>query len=263
VFGGGTPVQWMPQAKDAAQKSLTLDESLAEGHASLGQIMAYYDFDLSGAEREYQRAIALNPNYATAHQWRAENLSALGRVDEALAEARRALELDPLSLIINRNYGDCLVDARRFDEAIEQYRKTLELDPNFVTTHYFLGRAYEAKGTFDQAVAEYVKSAEFSGFTADDVAKMKDAYAKGGWQAYLQTSLRQILARSKEGYTPPFVVAGLYARLGQKDGAFTYLEKGLQQHDFRITLVKVAFEFDSLRSDPRYADLMKRIGLPQ
>jgi len=263
VYGGGPPVQWMPQAKAAAQNSLSLDESLAEGHASLGQIMAYYDLDLNGAEREYQRAIALNPNYASAHQWRAENLSAQGRVDEALAEAQRALELDPLSLIINRNYGDCLVDARRLDEAIEQYRKTLEIDPNFATAHYFLGRAYEAKGSYDQAVAEYVMSAEVSGFHADDLAKMREAYAKGGWKAYLQTSLNQILDRSKESYTPPFILAGIYARLGQKDAAFAYLEKGLQEHDFRITLVRVAFEFDSLRSDPRYADLVKRIGLPQ
>ena len=263
VYGGGAPAQWMPQAKAAAQKSLTLDESLAEGHASLGQIMAYYDFDLNGAEREYQRAIALNPNYASAHQWRAENLSALGRVDEALAEARSALELDPLSLIINRNYGDCLADARRFDEAIEQYRKTIDLDPNFTTAHYFLGRAYEAKGSYDQAVAAYAKSAELSGFRADELAEMKEAYAKGGWQAYLQTTLKQVLARSKQGYSSPFVVASLYARLGQKDEAFAYLEKGFQQRDFRIMLVKVSFEFDSLRSDSRYADLLKRIGLPQ
>lgn len=263
VYGGGSPSEWMPPAKAAAQKSLAQDDSLAEGHASLGQIIAYYDFDLSGAEREYERAISLNPNYATAHQWRAENLSAMGRIDEALAEAYRALELDPLSVIINRNIGDCLVDARRFDEAIEQYRKTLDLDPTFSTTHFFLGRAYEAKGSYDQAVAAYVKSAEVSGFSADELLKMKDAYAKGGWKLYLQTSLNQLLARSNQDYTPPFVLAGLYARLGQKDEAFTYLEKGFQQHDFRITLLKVSFEFDSLHSDPRFADLVKRIGLPQ
>jgi len=263
VYGGGSPTEWMPQAKVAAQKSLALDDNLAEGHASLGQIIAYYDFDLNGAEREFQRAIALNPNYAPAHQWRAENLAALERSDEALAEARRALDLDPLSLIMNRVYGDCLFGAGRLDEAIGQYSKTLEIDPNFGTAHYFLSRAYEAKGMYDQAVAESVKAAEVGGFQAEDLVKMKDAYTKGGWQAYLQTSLTQILERSKKDYVPPYLVARIYARLGQKDEAFAYLEKSLHEHDFRITHVKVSFEFDSLHSDPRWADLVKRIGLPR
>jgi TolB-like protein/Tfp pilus assembly protein PilF len=261
VYGGGSPIEWMPLAKAAAQKSLALDDNLAEGHASLGQILSYYDFDLNRAEEELQRAITLNPNYATAHQWRAENLSALGRVDEALVEARRALELDPLSLIINRNYGDCLVDARRFDEAIEQYQKTIALDPNFPTAHFFLGRAYEAKGMYDEAVTEYMKSANTSGQRAEDLTRMREAYAKGGWTAYLQTSLN-ILLGERRGYVPPYVVASIYARLGKKDEAFAYLEKGLRERDFRTTLVKVSFEFDSLRSDPRYADFIKRVAVP-
>jgi len=263
VYGGGSPLEWMPLAKAAAQKSLALDDNLAEGHASLGQILGYYDFDLNGAEHEFQRALTLNPNYATAHQWRAENLAAMGRLDEAVAEAKRALELDPLSLIINRTLGDCLVDARRFDEAIEQYKKTLGLDPTFTNAHFFLGRAYEGKGMYDQAVSEYVKWAEVSGFRAEDLAKMKDAYAKGGWKAYLQTSLNQMLEREKQGYMPPFFIAGTYARLGQKDQSFAYLEKGLGERDFRMTVVRVSFEFDPLRSDPRYADFIKRVEKPR
>lgn len=262
VYGAVPPNEWMPKAKLAAQKSLALDENLAEGHASLGQILAYYDFDLEGADREYQRAIQLNPNYATAHQWRGENLTTLRRFDEGLAEARRALELDPLSLINNRVYGDCLVDAHRFDEAIAQYKKTLELDPNFPTTHYFLGRAYEGKGDYDNAVAEYTKSAEIVGFLPEDLVEMKNAYEKGGWRAYLQASLTRILKRAEQGNTTPFLVAVVYANLGQKDEAFAWLEKAYQQRDFRVTLIRVSFEFDSLQSDPRYADLLKRIGLP-
>jgi eukaryotic-like serine/threonine-protein kinase len=262
VYGGGSPLEWMPLAKAAAQKSLALDDNLAEGHASLGQILSYYDFDLDGAEREFQRALTLNPNYATAHQWRAENLSAMGKLDEAVADARRALELDPLSLIINRTLGDCLVDARRFDEAIKQYQKTLDLDPSFATARFFLGRAYEGKGMYDQAVAEYVKAADTGGSQAVELAKIKEVYAKGGWKAYLQTSLDQTLAAEKRGYIPPFVIASFYARLGQTDQTFAYLEKGLKERDFRITLVKVSFEFDSIRSDPRYADFIKRIGMP-
>ena len=152
------PRELMPKAKEAALKALALDDKLAEAHASLGQIAEYYDYDFATAEREYRRALELNPNYATAHQWLAEHLSGMKRFDEAIAEIRRALELDPLSAIINRVYADILVDARRFDEAIEQYQKTIELDPNFSTAHFFLGRAYEGKGMYDQAVEAYTKA---------------------------------------------------------------------------------------------------------
>ncbi len=140
-----SPRRLMPKAKEAALKALALDDKLAEAHASLGQITLYYDYDFATAEREYRRAIELNPNYATAHQWLAEHLSEMKRQDEALAEIKRALELDPLSIIMNRIYGDILVNGRRFDETVEQHKKTLELDPNFPTAHFFLGRAYEGK----------------------------------------------------------------------------------------------------------------------
>jgi len=261
VYGAGTPREWMPKAKAAAQRSLALDDNLAEAHASMGEILSSFDYEFYRADAEFQRAISLNANYGTAHQWRAENLSALSRLDEALAEARRAVELEPLSPIINRNYGDCLVDARRFDEAIEQYRKTIEIEPNFATAQFFLARAYEGKGSYDQAIDEYVKSAEVMGFTAADLPKAKEAYAKGGWNGYLQAYLAQTLENSKKGYVPAFVAASIYARLGQKDQAFDYLEKAFQERNFRIALINVSFEFDSLRSDPRFADLLKRIGL--
>src|SRR6185369_14227316 len=129
------PRELMPKAKEAALKALALDDNLAEAHASLGQITAYYDYDFPTAEREYRRAIELNPNYATAHQWLAEHLAAMRRNDEALAEIRRALELDPMSVIMNRIYADVLADGRQFDQAIEQYQRALELDPNFPTSH--------------------------------------------------------------------------------------------------------------------------------
>ncbi len=260
VYGEGSPAESMPQAKRAAQQALALDDNLAEAHASLGQIMVAYDFDFAGAEREYNRAIALNPNYASAHQWRGEILSSQGRHDEALAEARRALEIDPLSLIINRSYADVLAEMRRYDEAIAQYKKTLEIDPNFQTAIFFMGRAYEGKGMYDQAVASYFKVAEYE-FPPDEIEKMKAVYAKSGWKGYLQGNLNFLLEKSKKSYVPPFVIATFYARLGQKDEAFAQLEKGLQERDFTLSHVK-SFEFDSLRSDPRYADLLKRIGLP-
>jgi eukaryotic-like serine/threonine-protein kinase len=262
VYGESAPWEWLPKAKATAQKALALDDNLSEAHASLGQIIANYDYDFAGAERELQRAIVLNPNYAPAHQWRSENLGTIERFDEALAEARRALELDPLSLIINRNLGDVLMDARRYDEALEQYRKTLELDPNFATTNFFIGRAYEAKGQYDDAVVYYNKAFASSDVPAEQLERLKETYAKHGWKAYWQLVLNGYMERGKKSYQPPFVVAVFYARLGQKDEALAYLEKGYQERDFRVTLIKVSFEFDGLRSDPRFVDLVKRIGLP-
>jgi tetratricopeptide (TPR) repeat protein len=168
--------QLMPKAKQAALKSLALDDKLADAHASLGQIAAYYDYDFPTAEREYRRALELNPNYAIAHQWLAEHLAAMKRNDEALAEIRRALELDPLSVIMNRIYADILTDGRRYDEAIEQYQRALELDPNFPTSHYFLGRAYELKGMYDQAVQEYSKSQLLGAMAPDTLKQLNEIY---------------------------------------------------------------------------------------
>src|SRR5439155_13234332 len=234
---------------------------LAEAHASLGKIMAYYDWDFSGAEREFRRAIDLNPNYATAHQWLAEEISVLRGHEEALAEIRRALELDPLSLIINRVYGDTLLNARRYDEAIAQYRKTIEMDPNFPTTHNGLGHAYEAKGMYDQAVVEYLAFPGPNVSPAERLAR-QEAFTKSGWKAFLQIGVSNLLERSKKRYVRPYTIASFYARLGQKDEAFAWLEKAYQDRDYQMTELNVRPEMDSLRSDPRFAELVKRVGLP-
>ena len=252
--------QLMPKAKEAALKALALDDNLAEAHASFGQITSYYDYDFQTAEREYRRAIELNPNYATAHQWLAEHLAAMKRNDEALAEIRRALELDPLSVIMNRIYGDILVHGRKFDEAITQYYKAIELDPNFPGAHYFLGRAYEAKRMYDQAVDEYTKSAALGGTPPDALKSMREIYQKSGWNAYLQVHLDRLVTRQQ---SPPFLIATVYARLGRKEETIMWLEKGYEERDFRLTLLGVAFEFDSFRDDPKFKELVRRIGLPE
>ena len=252
----------MPKAKEAALKALELDDRLAEAHASLGQIAAYYEYDFPKAEQEYRRALDLNPNYATAHQWLAEHLASMKRFDESLAEIQRALELDPLSIIMNRIYADILVDARRYEQAIEQFHKTIELDPNFATAHFFLGRAYEAQGMYNKAIGEYSKSAALTGFPPDQLAKMNEAYAKSGWKAYVQAVLDYAL-NDRKNRTPPFVMAGYYTRLGQKEEAIAWLQKGYDQRDFRMTMLSVDFGFDSLRSDPRFVDLVRKIGLPE
>ncbi len=263
VYSSIPPREVMPKAKQAALKALELDNNLAEAHASYGQVAIYYDYDMATAEKEYRRAIELNPNYATAHQWLAEHLSVLKRFDEASAEIQRALQLDPMSLIMNRIYADIFVDARRYDEAIAQYKKTLELDPNFPTTHFFLARTYEAQGKYDQAVAQYEIAGRVSGLPPEVLATAKRVYAKSGWKAYLQESLDQFLKQPAARRFPPFVIAGYYARLGQKEEALSWLEKGYEERDFRMTLIDVSWEFDGLRSDPRFVELVQKIGLPQ
>ena len=263
VYSNESPRELMPKAKKAALKALELDDKLADAHASFGQIMVYYDYDLATAEQQYRRAIDLNPNYASAHQWLAEHLAAVKRSDEALAEIKRALELDPVSIIMNRLHADILSDARRYDEAIEQYKRTLELDPNFPTTHSFLGRAYEAKGMYDEAVAEYAQSGKLSGLPPEIIAKANQVYAKSGWKAYLQESVDQILRQQGNRKFPPFVIATYYARLGKKDEAIEWLQRAYDERDFRMTLLSVAWEFDGIRSDPRFVDLVRKIGLPE
>jgi len=155
------------------------------------------------------------------------------------------------------------MDARKYDEAIQQYHRTLDLDPNFPTARYFLGRAYEAKGMYDQAVEEYSKSVLMGRGSPEEVQKMKDAYAKSGWKAYVQMNLDRLVDQSQRTPVPPFVIATMYARLGRKEEAIAWLEKGYEERDFRMTLISVSFEFDSMRSDPRFKELVRRLGLPE
>jgi len=258
-----SPRQLMPKAKEAALKALALDDNLAAAHASLGQITAYYDYDFPTAEREYRRAIELNPNYAPAHQWLAEHLAAMKRNDEALVEIKTALELDPVSVIMNRIYADILVDGRKYDEAIRQYQKAIDLDPNFPASHYFLGRAYEAKGMYDNAVKSYTRSSELGTVLKDVLVKTNDVYKKSGWKAYVQFNLDQLVVNAPQRRFPPFMIATFYAKLGRDNEALIWLEKGYEERDFRMTLLSVAFEFDRLRSDPRFRELVRRMGLPE
>ena len=264
-YGGNPPSETMPQARAAAQKALELDDNLAEAHASLAEILHNYYWDFPREEIELKRALELNPNYATAHQWYAEYLSCMGRHDEAIVEARRALELDPLSLIINRVLADVYYYARRYDEAIDQYRKTLEIDPSFPVAHAVLAGAYRMKGMYAEAVAENAKAEELgiSGGNKQSAAAMLDAYAKGGWKGFLQHLIALLKEESKQNYISPYLIAALYADLGEKDEAFAQLEKSYQQRDAFMTYIKVEPQFDSLRSDLRFADLVRRIGLPQ
>jgi len=261
---GGTlpPNEVMPKAKAAAQKAIEIDESLAEPHVSLAHVRYYYDRDWAAAEREFKRAIELNPNYPQAHHWYAIYLMWSGRTNEGLAEIRRAQELDPLSLPINMTVGWLLCDAQRIDEGIDQLRKTLEMDPAFVVAHVRLGYCYERKGAYDGAIAESQRIFDL-GAKSLGIAGLGRAYAMAGKRNEAQKELAELQELSKQRYVSPGLFALIYAAVGDKDQAFAWLEKAVAEHDLFTARLKVDQRFDPLRSDPRFADLVKRVGLPQ
>jgi len=257
AYGAGSPQESFPSAKTAAQKALELDDTLAEAHTSLGQILLFYDLDLAGSTKEFERAIALNPNYATAHHWYGVGPAmSLGEFDRAIAELRRAQQLDPLSLIINADLGVAFATARRYDEAIAQLRKTIEMDPRFYYAHWNLGVALELKGELREALAEYKKAAELD----DDpivLGLIAHAYAKLGERDQAVKLLAQLHQVAAHRYVPFSTFAGVYMALGEKDKAIDYLERAYRDH--ALSGIKVDPMLDPLRGDPRFEALVARI----
>jgi TolB-like protein/DNA-binding winged helix-turn-helix (wHTH) protein/Tfp pilus assembly protein PilF len=250
------------KARAATTKALELDDSLAEAHNALAAVKVDYDWDWSGAEREFRRAIELNPGYATAHQWYAELLSQIGRHEEALAEIKLAEQLDPFSLIINVVHGDALRSAGRYDMAIEQLQKTLEIDPNFAHAHFHLGMTYLLKGALADAIAEFQKAVSLSPNVTDYKGGLGYAYAVAGERAEARKLLEELKARSKQSYVPSFYIAGIYAGLGEKDQAIANLEKAYEQREQGLAVMKREPMFDPLRSDARFQELLRRMNLP-
>lgn len=250
-----------PKAKAAALKALEIDDTLAEPHVSLAHVKYYYDRDWAGAEREYQRAIELNPNYPTAHNWYAVFLMSAARFDEALSQSRQAKQLDPLSLPINMVEGWVLLCARKNNESAEQLRKTLELDPNFILAHHRLGIVYEQQGKYDEAINEFTTINKLTPGKPLGIMSLARAYALAGKRAEAQKLLDDLLALSKQRYVPSAGIAIVYASLGDKEQAFAWLEKADKERDGILARIKVDSRFDSLRSDPRFVELIKRIGL--
>jgi TolB-like protein/Tfp pilus assembly protein PilF len=248
--------------KTAATTARDLDETLGEPHAILGDLLHQYEWDWSGAEREFKRAIELNPNYAEAHHIYSHYLLEKGRVAESLVESRRNLELDPLSPATNLHLGWHYLYARQYDQAIEQERKTLDMDHNYARAYLYLAEAYVGKGLFDEAIEAYLKNKMLDGGTAAEVAALKAAYTKAGFKAYWQKALELALERSKSRYVAPYNIAVIYGRLGEKDKAFEMLEKAYAEHSKMMVGLNLEFAFDGLRSEPRFADLQRRIGLP-
>jgi TolB-like protein/DNA-binding winged helix-turn-helix (wHTH) protein/Tfp pilus assembly protein PilF len=256
-----TPKEALPKAKAAAMKALELDDSLSEAHNSLAFCLEGFDWDFGSAEKEFLRAIELNPGYATAHHWYSWHLSLLGRNAEAIAEMRKAENLDPLSLIINADLAELLLIAHLPDESIQQSRKTLEMDANFALAHNQMGQGYLEKHMFGEAIAEIQKAIQLSGGSPTFTANLARAYAASGQKAAAMEQLNDLKKRSASGDPHSSEIAMIYAALGNSDQAMTWLDKSYEQRFNPGILLRPGF--DPLRSDSRFQDLVRRIGLPQ
>lgn len=248
----------MPLNKAAAVKAIELDYSLADAHMALGVYKQYYEWDWAGAEQELNRAVELNPNNSEAWQFYAHYLYDVGRFDECIAARRRAVELDPLWSEANADLGLALAYNRQYREAIEQLRKTIILDPNYARAHLYLGMALEQEGRNEEAIAEYLKGQSLSGAPSEVVIAMRKAYQESGMRGYRQKTLEYYLQ------SPPVnavSVARLYGRLGDKDQTLAWLEKAYEERVPAVVHINSSPEFEFLRSDPRYAALIRRIGL--
>jgi serine/threonine-protein kinase len=255
------PQEAYPKAKAAVTKALEIDETLAEAHSSLAVVKMDFEWDLPGAEREFKRAISLNPSYAGAHQWYGLLLVARGQTEEALAEMKRAHELDPVSLIVDLGLAGLYIYKRRYDEAIAHLEKTRDLHPEAPQPDSNLAYIYELQGMKDEAVAAYLKSRTLAGDSAERIAAFKAAYTSSGWKGYLQKRIDEITAQEKQKkYVSAFSVSLLYTLMDDKKRALTWLEKAYDERNYRLLFIKIDPRLDSLRSEPRFMDLLKRVS---
>ena len=252
------PQEAMAKEKEAAMRALVLDDSLAEAHVAMATVYAN-EWRLPEAAGEEERAIAINPGNAEAHHNYAYRLIDLLRPDEAVAEIKRARELDPLNVVMNIDVGEILLYARRYDEAIAALRGALEMDPGRRNAHWDLAQAYEMKGMDDEALAQFVETFTLEGASLKEAAALKKAYESGGIKAFWRERLEQL--KTKPGYTEPVVIALIYTNLGDKDQAFAWLEKAYRERSPTLGGLKSSPLIDALRSDPRYEDLARRVGL--
>jgi TolB-like protein/Flp pilus assembly protein TadD len=268
-YGAFRPKEYGAKTKQAADKALELENDLAEAHASLGHVLGD-EYDWEGAEREYKKAIELNPNYSTAHHWYAMNLGKYGLYDEALNEISKALELDPLSRVINRNKAYLLYGAARYDEAIAQFKKTIELFPDDIQVYDNLSRAYAAQEKYSEAVKQLLIKFKVEGMPPEEIEKYKKIYQENGWKGFCRKQLedhlkhrQEVLAKDKDAYSPDADLGLIYARLGDKEKAIEYLTKGYEERDDGLKWLRIDHEYDFLRNDPRFKELVRKIGLSE
>ena len=257
------PREVMPKAKEAARKALELDDTLAEAHTEMGMIDFMYEFDWSAAEREFRRAIELKPNYGHAHEYYGWYLVSAGRYEEGIEESKRARELDALSLETNAMAGQNFYFAHQYDLAIDTFRKTLDMEPNYWIARTLLGSSYEAKGDFPRALAECEKGRKIETSIPLALSLLGHAYAVSGKKREAEQALKELKDWSKQSYVPAYNFAEVYIGLGEKEQALASLEKAYADRSIYLTFLKVDPQFDSLHSDPRYKDLLRRVGLPQ
>jgi TolB-like protein/DNA-binding winged helix-turn-helix (wHTH) protein len=263
IFGRVPSAEVAPKATAAALRALELDNSLAEAHTSLATVRFNYDWDWPAAATEFQRAIELNPSYATAYQRYSLYLIAMNRTQESIDEINRARDLDPLSISINFSLGWRLYLARQYDRAIEQLRNTTEMDPNYELAHLLLGQAYEQKGDYEHALPELQKAVALSHDVPLMVAALAHAYGTMGKKAEAKGVLEQLVRQSKTQYVSPFYIATVYLGLSEKNTAMDWLEKAYQDRSNGLIFIKVDPELDGLRSDRRFQDLQKKMRLPE
>jgi TolB-like protein/Tfp pilus assembly protein PilF len=259
-WGMVPPRQAYPQAKAAASKALELNARLAEAHIALAYAIHLYDWNRPAAEAEFRKGLELNPNYAPGHQWYAVFLASEGRFDEAVAQITRARELDPLSLIIGDVVGWIYSLSRRNDEAIREFRKAIELDPRFYPTHYDLGLTYVQMGKNQEAIGELEQARSLAGDTPRTLSGLAYAYAMAQQRSRARSFLDRLQKLSTHRYVPPFDIAVVHAALGERNLAFTWLDKAYEDRHPWLVMLKVTPKVDSLRSDPRFAALLERIA---
>jgi TolB-like protein/Tfp pilus assembly protein PilF len=259
-YGLRRPDETMPKAKAAALRAVELDDTLAEGHTSLGCVRLVYDHDWDGARRAFERALELSPKYAHAHHWYSHYWLSVGRIEESLAASKRALELEPLDLSINLHLGVHYIYARQYEEAIEQIRMTVDMDGNFFFARVYLGMAYAHVGDFARA-AEELRQASLIEDNPPALGFLGYVYACWGKTAEAREILDELKERLESGYVPPYDIGIIHAGLGERNEAFSWLEKAYEVRNEWMGWIKVAPEFDGLRPDPRFTELLKRMGL--
>jgi adenylate cyclase len=261
-LGVAAPREAMPKAKEAALHALAIDNALGEAHASLAWVTFFYDWDWPAAEREFKRAIELNPNNADAHHWYSHFLMGQGRIEESLTQSKRALELSPFDILLNVHLGWHYLYARQYDQALEQIEKTVEMDKNFAETYPFLGLILEQKGRYDEAIAAFQNAIRlFPGGSSIAEAELAHTYAVSGNREAAQKIITELQELAKSKSVSSYQIAAIYAGLGEKDRAFAWLEKAYEERSDGLVNVNADQRFDSLRSDTRFQDLARRIGL--
>jgi TolB-like protein/Tfp pilus assembly protein PilF len=261
-FSGVPPREAMPKAKTAAAKAVEIDDHLAEPRVSLGYVSFIYDGDWSAAKKHFEQALALNPAYTGAHTFYAFYLSSLGRSEEALAVAKRAVDRDPASPAVSHSLAVQLYLARQFDQAIEQAHNTLEMDARFAISYQVLGEVYLSKGMYREALLALEQFSALSRSSATSRALLAYSHARLGEHSAALRIIEELTAASKHSLVPVLLFALIYAALDDQDQAFSWLEKAYEERFYRLAYLKVEALWDPLRSDSRFADLLRRVGIP-